>query len=46
MRAIGFSLIMVIFVFVKFVDSLNRTNFPKDFIFGTASSSYQVYLIL
>jgi hypothetical protein len=22
--------------------SLNRNSFPKDFIFGTASSSYQV----
>ncbi|KAL5073144.1 hypothetical protein RYX36_012128 [Vicia faba] len=41
MRTIGFSLIVFIFVFVEFVDSLNRTNFPKGFLFGSASSSYQ-----
>ncbi|KAL1346685.1 hypothetical protein HN51_020275 [Arachis hypogaea] len=35
------SLIMFLVVLVELVDSLNRSNFPDHFLFGTASSSYQ-----
>ncbi|MED6113739.1 Beta-glucosidase 12 [Stylosanthes scabra] len=34
-------IIMFLLVLVELVDSLNRTNFPDNFLFGTASSSYQ-----
>ena len=44
MRANEFSLIVFFIVLVELVDSLNRANFPVDFLFGTASSSYQVYV--
>lgn len=45
MRVEGFSLIVFFIVLVEFVDSLDRGYFPMDFIFGTASSSYQVYVL-
>ncbi|TKY68191.1 Beta-glucosidase 13 [Spatholobus suberectus] len=41
MRAEGFSLIVFFILLVELVDSLNRSNLPVDFLFGTASSSYQ-----
>ncbi|KAK7314302.1 hypothetical protein VNO77_39518 [Canavalia gladiata] len=41
MRAEAFSLVVFLIMLVELADSLNRGNFPVDFLFGTASSSYQ-----
>lgn len=46
MRVEALSFIVFFIVLVELVGShpLNRGTFPRDFLFGTASSSYQVYV--
>jgi len=45
MRTKSFSLVVFFILLVESVNSLNRSNFPVNFLFGVASSSYQVLVL-
>lgn len=45
MRTASCSLIVFFILLVESVNSLNRSSFPVNFLFGVASSSYQVLVL-
>lgn len=44
--ALIFLIFVVSFINTNSAQNFSRNNFPRDFVFGTASSAYQVCLLL
>lgn len=42
MKGLAILLLVHLFVFVHSISNVHRSQFPKQFLFGTATSSYQV----